>query len=664
MTAPQLSVITATRGRPRELLLKLEALRRQTLPYRDFEWIICSDGPAGDELAAIRAASPPFAVELLELEQPQGPGAARNAAAARARGTYLYLSDDDCLPAPATLQRHLEAQLASPAVYVGGIDFEVEGTTVSSWRPAAVNYWNVNGANTSLPAGSFRKVGGFDGRLTGYGGEDILLGYLLKRAGLSIARLEGAATTHLGPDPQSGVDLGKSRAAGRNAVRIAVLHPELAGRLGVQPLLLRAELLFERLLPRVPRRLRGEFAYARGAHEEWRALRSTSRQVLLVSNGHGEDVIGAALALALREQGFEPRAVPLVGRGDTYERLGVPVLGPRKELPSGGFLYQGGGLLRKDLRAGLLGSLVGQWRTIAAAARGSRAVLAVGDWYALLAATLFGPRPLFHLQPAVSVLAWPQDMPAWRQPFGPLERLLMRQAKEVWPRDAASTTWLQQRGVPHATFAGNPMLDALFDEGPLELPEPYLLLLPGTRGDVADSLPLMLEAAGKLAGSGLTPVIAWAGGDPGAIGTPGWSCEPSGRSRGVTHTFRDASGNEVYLVQQAFGAALRGAAVAISTSGTAAEQAAGYGVPLVAFPTGGPQYTKEFAAAQKRALGDALTLCEADPVSISEAVRCILASPQVQAAAREAGIRAMGEPGAARRIAQQIAHRLGEKDHE
>src|SRR5690625_7711472 len=157
MTAPQLSVITATRGRPRELLLKLEALRRQTPPYRDFGWIICSGGPAGGELAAIRAASPPLAVELPELAQPQGPGAARNAAAARARGTYLYVSDDDCLPAPATLQRHLGAQLASPAVYVGGIDFEVEGTTVSSWRPAAVNYWNVNGANTSLPAGSFRK---------------------------------------------------------------------------------------------------------------------------------------------------------------------------------------------------------------------------------------------------------------------------------------------------------------------------------------------------------------------------------------------------------------------------------------------------------------------------------------------------------------------------
>ncbi|MCV4714380.1 hypothetical protein OFC05_30390, partial [Escherichia coli] len=76
-------------------------------------------------------------------------------------------------------------------------------------------------------------------------------------------------------------------------------------------------------------------------------------------------------------------------------------------------------------------------------------------------------------------------------------------------------------------------------------------------------------------------------------------------------------GTTAHLATGAFHRALEGARLALSTSGTAAEQAAGLGVPLVGFPTPGPQYVRPFAQAQRRMLGQALTLTEPDPAAVA-----------------------------------------------
>ena len=54
-------------------------------------------------------------------------------------------------------------------------------------------------------------------------------------------------------------------------------------------------------------------------------------KVLVVSNGHGEDAIGARLARELRDLDarVELEAVPLVGRGLAYEGVVDRVSGPR-----------------------------------------------------------------------------------------------------------------------------------------------------------------------------------------------------------------------------------------------------------------------------------------------------------------------------------------------
>ena len=49
-------------------------------------------------------------------------------------------------------------------------------------------------------------------------------------------------------------------------------------------------------------------------------------RILLLSNGHGEDLSGALLAQELQQQGHTVQALPLVGLGISYQKAGVPLL--------------------------------------------------------------------------------------------------------------------------------------------------------------------------------------------------------------------------------------------------------------------------------------------------------------------------------------------------
>ena len=62
-------------------------------------------------------------------------------------------------------------------------------------------------------------------------------------------------------------------------------------------------------------------------------------RLLLLSNGHGEDLSGALLGRALSEQGHDVQALPLVGRGNPYRTAGIPLLGRTREYSTGGIGY-------------------------------------------------------------------------------------------------------------------------------------------------------------------------------------------------------------------------------------------------------------------------------------------------------------------------------------
>ena len=62
-------------------------------------------------------------------------------------------------------------------------------------------------------------------------------------------------------------------------------------------------------------------------------------RLLLLSNGHGEDLSGSLLAKALANRGHTVEALPLVGRGQPYRDAGIALIGGTQEFSTGGLGY-------------------------------------------------------------------------------------------------------------------------------------------------------------------------------------------------------------------------------------------------------------------------------------------------------------------------------------
>jgi len=174
LSEPTFSVIVPTFRRPAALARCLEALARQTLPHERFEVIVADDGsgaPPHDVIARFHGRITMTFVEAVH----GGPAAARNAAATRARGRFLALTDDDCAPDPAWLAA-LERTLTShPDALVGG---RVENALVENLMASAsqllIGYLYEYFARVSSPqrffttnnvacsASAFDELGGFD----------------------------------------------------------------------------------------------------------------------------------------------------------------------------------------------------------------------------------------------------------------------------------------------------------------------------------------------------------------------------------------------------------------------------------------------------------------------------------------------------------------------
>jgi uncharacterized protein (TIGR03492 family) len=379
------------------------------------------------------------------------------------------------------------------------------------------------------------------------------------------------------------------------------------------------------------------------------------RRLWLLSNGHAEDLMGAALLARIEPglPGWRFVALPLVGAGRAYDGGAAEVVGPRRPLPSAGLTVHHPALAWRDLRAGLLSVTWSQLRT--ARAGHADATLVVGDVYAQTVARLVGAAQRFVVQPLVSV-HMSAGSGRWNRAF--MERFLapelwlLRGAEAVYPRDDATADWLRDRGVA-ARFLGNPMMDGLDGRRLDPWPDvPTLALLPGSRDHAFAAVATMVRALERLGdeGSTLAGAVAWTHGEPPAR-PAGWSLEagawPGWRRGGV----------RLAWVAGRFADVLRTADAALGTTGTAQEQAAGLGLPVVSFSVP-PALGASFLANQARLLGAALEVVAADPAAIAAGVRRALFDPRRRAAARLTGPSRLGGPGGGAAIAADVAARI------
>lgn len=425
-------------------------------------------------------------------------------------------------------------------------------------------------------------------------------------------------------------------------------------------------------------------------------------QLLCLSNGHGEDVIAVRILQELQHHpaASELAALPLVGEGRAYTQLDIPIIGPVQRMPSGGFIYMEGRQLLRDVQGGLLQLLWTQFKAVRRWSKRGGVILAVGDIVPLLFAWLSGAPYVFvgtakseyYVRDEAGSLPNRSRLETWSgSVYHPWERWLMgsRRCKAVFPRDKLTTEILQQWSIP-AFDMGNPMMDGILPENPqpvfyepdAELKEMQrsliVTLLPGSRPPEAydNWLRIVQATAGFLEIfpersllflGAIAPALNL---DPlrQTLEARGWSQQPPESTvpnlqlndpTALTFTKRNAT---LILTQDDYNLCLLKGDCCIAMAGTATEQFVGLGKPAIAIPGSGPQFTYAFAEAQTRLLGPSVILVE-QPDKVASIVQQLLRDPDWLQLIAENGSQRMGQPGAAKRIANCLMERFQGFEH-
>jgi uncharacterized protein (TIGR03492 family) len=408
-------------------------------------------------------------------------------------------------------------------------------------------------------------------------------------------------------------------------------------------------------------------------------------RLLVLSNGHGEDLIALRLIEALQRRRRTPLAVaclPLVGEGSAFQNAeGRGLLrrvGPRQELPSGGFSNQSVSGLIADLGAGLPRLSGGQWRWVRRWGRSGDPVLAVGDLLPLLLAWQSGAAFAFIGTPK-SDLTWATPVPrgwgatpladachrAKGSEWDPWEWALMRspRCRLVAVRDRLTARNLQRHGVA-ALAPGNPMMDALRAEPPPAwlAGQRRLVLLPGSRRPEAQrNLARLLEALPAQVAEPTTVLLP-----TGSLPTPAelepllvaGGFHPQAPPAGSGAAAAWVRGRLQLLIGPGRFATWAGwGEVGLATAGTATEQLVGLGIPALSLPGPGPQFQVGFARRQSRLLGGAVQPCH-DAVELRQRLAALLADPDLRRRLGAIGRRRMGPPGGSERLAALIEARV------
>lgn len=258
----ELSVVVPTYNRLETLQVVLPSLLAQDVAPDRYEILVCdsnsTDGTA-EYLASVRA----------QHENVQhvagaftGRAMARNAGISRARAEVVLFNDSDIIASPDLLAQHLRRHEAERSIAVVGCEVQVrsladyavkrehpeERSPLHPPNRKRLSWLYFLTGNASVRRQDLIRVGGFDERFTGYGHEDLELGYRLQKAGITIV-YEPMAVNYHWQDTTPADQIEKMKLAGRSTVRFYRKHPDFAVKasLGMTPVSLGLHSLLTRL---------------------------------------------------------------------------------------------------------------------------------------------------------------------------------------------------------------------------------------------------------------------------------------------------------------------------------------------------------------------------------------------------------------------------------
>ncbi|BBA78751.1 hypothetical protein RGRSB_0126 [cyanobacterium endosymbiont of Rhopalodia gibberula] len=391
------------------------------------------------------------------------------------------------------------------------------------------------------------------------------------------------------------------------------------------------------------------------------------KQVLFISNGTGEDLNASLILQSLVRIAPQMNivAMALVGSGNAYQRLGIPLVGPRQMLPSGGIFYTHLFNLVKDLASGLVGLTLRQIQFLFNYRHNCDFCIAVGDIFPVTMAYLTKRPFVAFLVSTSSYYEGKLRLPGLTQWCLQSNRCLA-----VFTRDAFTAEDLQQQGMTKAVFAGYPILDVLSPTGNdlnLDPKIPTIALLPGSRlPEALHNLTLQLKVCEAISELEIVQfrvplVSSFREKDLQTTAKKqGWQYKSPG-------IFSKTKHNKTIVVQcywNAFADILQHCDLVVGMAGTAVEQAVGLGKPIVQLPGYGPQFTYGFADAQMRLLGISVQTIGKTPnnptlfTDAAHTIQTILKDSQYLEKCLENGRQRVGQKGGSDSLANAIAQLL------
>lgn len=313
---------------------------------------------------------------------------------------------------------------------------------------------------------------------------------------------------------------------------------------------------------------------------------------LFISNGHGEDLIGASIAKSLCERLPMTEthflcALPLVGKGQAYLSAQIPLLYAGQEMPSGGFVMRPKDLW-EDICAGFLSLTRQQWIHAWKIRQQVKAVIAIGDTYPLLMSLWFRhSKKIFVSSAKSSYVGTHSSLELWA---------MKRGNHRVFPRDAYTDDYLKKEGVL-SEYVGNVMMDMCAPTGEnfgLTSSDVVIGILPGSRKEAYQNLELIAQVCQVLRQRPLNSPLVFLMACPDTLELV--LCQK------IMQYAEDV------IFTSLFGDVLNKSHVIIGLAGTANEQGVGCGVPVVAFPGVGPQTSHYRFRLQSRMLGGSVFL--------------------------------------------------------
>lgn len=263
----RLSVVIPTYNRLDRLRVVLPTLLDQSIDAATYELVV-TDSHSDDGTAAylddVRRA---YGDRVRYLRGAYGGrAAARNAGIAAARGALVLFTDADILASRTLLERHVarhdragahriavvgcELQVRSYEDYVRQRDDAAARAPLHPRGRRKLSWLYFLTGNASVRRADLLAVGSFDEAFTGYGHEDLELGYRLERSGVTLAYEPEAVNFHwhpVGYEEQKG----RMELAGISTVRFYRKHRDVAvmANLGMTPLSLAMHSLLHAAAP-------------------------------------------------------------------------------------------------------------------------------------------------------------------------------------------------------------------------------------------------------------------------------------------------------------------------------------------------------------------------------------------------------------------------------